>query len=394
MEPIGQQPRKPPGPGRAVPRRGRAAQAAEWIAERLILAVAVLASTAVLLIFVFVGREALPVLLGSVTTVNSSEVIRPQDIGTVSPERLRSYLGLSPAEFRSRDREALRLLLEVRAEALAEEAVASGPAPNAAALPMLFLPYRWNGYPAPAYVWQPGLWSPKYNVVPLLLGSLKVTVIAMSVAVPLALAAALHVSQLASSRFRAWAKPAVELLSGVPGVVLGSLALMAFAPVFQRLTGAPFLLNATVAGVALGFAVVPLVFSLSEDALSGVPVELTRAALALGATRWQAAWHVALPAALPGIASAVVLGFGRALGETMIVLIASGNAPILGWNPLLPVRTITATIAAELGETAFYGHHYRMLFLLGTVLFVVTFTINLAASAVFRRLRRGTEGAV
>jgi len=170
--------------------------------------------------------------------------------------------------------------------------------------------------------------------------------------------------------------------------------LMAFAPVFQRLTGAPFLLNATVAGVALGFAVVPLVFSLSEDALSGVPVELTRAALALGATRWQAAWHVALPAALPGIASAVVLGFGRALGETMIVLIASGNAPILGWNPLLPVRTITATIAAELGETAFYGHHYRMLFLLGTVLFVVTFTINLAASAVFRRLRRGTEGAV
>jgi phosphate transport system permease protein len=394
METIGQQPRKPPGPGRAVPRRGHAVQAAEWIAERLILAVAVLASTAVLLIFVFVGREALPVLLGSVTTVNSSEVIRPQDIGTVSPERLRSYLGLSPAEFRSRDLEALRLLLEVRAEAIAEEAAASGPAPNAAALPMLFLPYRWNGYPTPAYVWQPGLWSPKYNVVPLLLGSLKVTVIAMSVAVPLALAAALHVSQLASSRFRAWAKPAVELLSGVPGVVLGSLALMAFAPVFQRVSGTPFLLNATVAGVVLGVAVVPLVFSLSEDSLSGVPVELMRAALALGATRWQAAWHVALPAALPGIASAVVLGFGRALGETMIVLIASGNAPILGWNPLRPVRTITATIAAELGETAFYGHHYRMLFLLGTMLFVVTFAINLAASAVFRRLRRGTEGAV
>jgi phosphate transport system permease protein len=169
--------------------------------------------------------------------------------------------------------------------------------------------------------------------------------------------------------------------------------MLAFAPVFQAVTGTPFMLNSLVAGVALGIAVVPLVFSLAEDAISGIPPDLGRAALALGATRWQAAWHVVLPAALPGIAAAVVLGFGRALGETMIVLIASGNAPMMGWSPLLPARTLTATIAAELGETEFGGHHFRMLFLLGTLLFVVTLSINLIASAVFRRLRRRTEGS-
>jgi len=369
---------------------------ARWLdrlAEHLIRGVAFVVASVVLLIFLFVAREALPIVLGGLTTVTSTELIRPEELDSVAPERLRTYLGLGRGEMASMSRETLRLLLEVHAEALAEESVGEDAKVNALEPRLLFLPFRWSDYDHPVFVWQPGVWSPKYNVVPLLLGSLKVTGIAMAVAVPLALAAALHVSQLASRRFRDWAKPAIELLAGIPSVVLGSLAMLAFAPVFQAVTGTPFMLNSLVAGVALGIAVVPLVFSLAEDAISGIPPELGRAALALGATRWQAAWHVVLPAALPGIAAAVVLGFGRALGETMIVLIASGNAPMMGWSPLLPARTLTATIAAELGETEFGGHHFRMLFLLGTLLFVVTLSINLIASAVFRRLRRRTEGS-
>jgi phosphate transport system permease protein len=375
----------------AAPRGKRFRAVAELLAERAVFGIALASSLAVLLIFAFVGREALPVLSGRATTARP-EVIRPEEMDSVSRERLREYLGLSAAEFAAKDRSALQLLLEVKAEAAAEAGTGPDSHVNSVALPMLVKPYQWAGYDSARYVWQPGGGVPKYNIVPLLAGSLKVTLIAMLVAVPLALGAALYVSQLSGRHFALWAKPAIEMLAGVPGVVLGAFALIAFAPVFQRVTGAPFQLNAVVAGIALGIAVVPLVFSLAEDALSGVPADLTTAALALGATRWEAAWNVVFPAAAPGIGAAVLLGFGRALGETMIVLIASGNAATLGWSPLEPVRTITATIAAELGETPFGGHHYRMLFLLGTLLFVMTFAINFAARRVLSGLRRRLEG--
>lgn len=380
-------------PAPLAPRRpGRVRAIVESLVERAIFAVALGSSVAVLLIFAFIGREALPILLGRVTTARVA-VIPPSEIDTVSKERLRDYLGLTAAEFAKKDRAALQLLLEVKAEAAAEAGNGPDSDVNSAALPMLVKPHRWSGYDQPGYVWQPGGGVPKYNIVPLLVGSLKVTFIAMLVAVPLALGAALYVSQLSGRRFALWAKPAIEMLAGIPGVVLGAFALIAFAPVFQRITGTPFQLNAVVAGIALGFAVVPLVFSLAEDALSSVPADLTTAAFALGATRWEAAWNAVLPAAAPGIGAAVLLGFGRALGETMIVLIASGNAATLGWSPLDPVRTITATIAAELGETPFGGHHYRILFLLGTLLFVMTFAINFAARHVLSGLRRRLEGA-
>jgi len=364
----------------------------EWVAERILFGVAVLTSGLVLLMFLFVTREALPILLGRVSTVNSREVLRPTDLGVLPPERIRNYLELSPEEFAARSPEELRLLLEVRAEVIAEESASVGD-PNALDPALLVRPFQWAGYDKPAFVWQPGRWSPKYNLVPLVLGSLKVAAIAVALAVPLSLAAALHVSQLSSSRFQHWAKPALEMLSGVPGVVLGFLALSVVAPMFQWLTGGEFLLNAAVAGVALGFALIPQLFSLAEDALSGVPRELTRAALALGATRWQAAWRVVLPAARSGIVAAVLLAFGRAMGETMIVLIASGNAPRLDWSPWMPVRTLTATIAAELGETSFHGPHYRMLFLLGTLLFLISFGVQLMAALVVRRLQGPSGGS-
>jgi phosphate transport system permease protein len=182
------------------------------------------------------------------------------------------------------------------------------------------------------------------------------------------------------------------MLAGIPSVVLGFFALIVLATVLQQVFGYQSRLNAFVAGIALGFAIIPVVFSISEDALTSVPRSYTQAALALGASKWQAAWKVVLPAAIPGVFAAVVLGFGRAIGETMIVLMASGNASIVSWNIFESTRTITATIAAELAETVVGGIHYRVLFLLGTLLFAVTFLSNLVADLVIHRLKARLEG--
>jgi phosphate transport system permease protein len=187
-------------------------------------------------------------------------------------------------------------------------------------------------------------------------------------------------------------KPAIELLSGIPSVVLGFFALIVMASVLQSVFGYQSRLNAFVAGIALGLAIIPVVFSIAEDALTSVPRSYVQAALALGSTRWQTAWKIVLPAAMPGVFAAIVLGFGRAVGETMVVLMASGNASIMSWNPLDSTRTVTATIAAELAEAVFGGHHYRMLFMIGTLLFVVTFLSNVAGSWVMQLLKRRLEG--
>src|SRR5439155_3772166 len=149
------------------------------------------------------------------------------------------------------------------------------------------------------------------------------------------------------------------------------------ASVLQAMFGYASRLNAFVAGIALGLTVIPVIFTISEDALTSVPQSYAQAALALGAARWQVAWQIVLPAALPGVFAACVLGFGRAIGETMIVLMASGNATIVSSSIFDSCRTITATIAAELAEVVFGGNHYRILFLLGTILFAVTFARNL-----------------
>jgi len=216
--------------------------------------------------------------------------------------------------------------------------------------------------------------------------------VALLFSVPLALAAAIYVSQLASPSWKEWLKPAIELLSGVPSVVLGFFALIVMATFLQGTFGYESRLNAFVAGIALGLAVIPVVFSIAEDALTSVPRSYTQAALALGASKWQAAWQVVLPAAAPGVFAAVVLGFGRAIGETMIVLMASGNATIVSWSLFDSTRSITATIAAELAEAVFGGHHYRMLFLIGAMLFVVTFLTNLAGDLIMHRLKDRLEG--
>ncbi|HPI32447.1 MAG TPA: ABC transporter permease subunit, partial [candidate division Zixibacteria bacterium] len=169
-------------------------------------------------------------------------------------------------------------------------------------------------------------------------------------------------------------------------------ALLVLATVVQNALGLTYRLNAITAGLALGLAVIPIVFTVAEDAMTSVPQSLRDAALALGANRWQVSRTVVLPAALPGIAAGVILGFGRAIGETMIVLMASGNAAVVSLAPGDSVRTLSATIAAELAEVVFGSAHYSVLFLLGTLLFVFTFLINLGGDVALRRIRTRLQG--
>jgi phosphate transport system permease protein len=255
-------------------------------------------------------------------------------------------------------------------------------------LAKMWFAQQWPGYDGAEHIWQPVAEIPKYGVWPLLIGTLKVTAIAMVVAVPLGIAAAVFVSQYASRRVREIVKPAIELLAGIPSVVLGFFALMVMASWFQEVFGFDSRLNAVVAGVALSFAVVPVVFTVCEEALGAVPRSYVEASVALGAARWQTISKVVLPAAAPGIAAAVALGLGRAFGETMIVLMASGNAALLSANPAESVRTLSATIAAELAEVVFGGAHYTVLFALAVLLFLITFGINFVGDQTITRMKR------
>lgn len=247
----------------------------------------------------------------------------------------------------------------------------------------------WDGaYDPPAHIWQPVSPRPKYAIWPLILGTLKVTFIAMLVGVPLAVGTALYVSQFAGKRAREIIKPAIELLAAVPSVVLGFFALMVMATLLQDWLGLPSRLNALVCGLAMAIAVIPVVFTISEEAFGAVPRSFVEASTALGAARWQTVVRVVIPAASPGIAAGVALGLGRAVGETMIVLMASGNASIVSLSLTDSVRTLSATIAAELAEVVFGGPHYTVLFFLGAFLFLVTGVINLCGDVIITRMKR------
>ena len=333
----------------------------------------------------------------------------------------------------------------------------------------LFLPVRYEGFTKPELTWQSTggteSYESKLSLVPLLVGTLKGAFYALLFSGPVALAAALFVSQFAPQRLRQLAKPVVELMAALPSVVVGFLAALLFAPLLQRhivgtlallvliptvvvaaaaaweavpagwrrrstgwrelglvgvlLTGVTIVCfafegvleralfagdfkgwllaaagitydqrNAVVVGFALGFAVIPIIFTLAEDAFSNVPPSLISASLALGATRWQAARTVAIPAASPGLFAAVMTGFGRAVGETMIVLMATGNTPILSFSPYNGMRTMSACIAVEMPEAPYGGTLYRVLILTALLLFLVTFVLNTAAVVVAARLRK------
>ncbi len=240
-------------------------------------------------------------------------------------------------------------------------------------------------------------WYPTFDLfglTPLLLGSLLVTVVAIVIALPLGVASAVFVREVAPPWVRDLLKPLIEVLAGIPSVVLGFFGLTTLAPLVRVYLGAPTGLTAFTGALLLGYMALPTIISVAEDALDAVPKSYRDASLAMGATRWQTIWMVVVPAAKAGIVTAVMLGMGRAIGETMAVMMVTGNAARLPleWDAVLrPVRTMTATIAAEMGEVAQGSTHYHVLFGAGIVLFVLTFLINLAvASALFQK--RGGRG--
>ena len=365
---------------------------AEWLIERAIFLVALSTILVVFLIFAFVAREALPVIFRQTNNIHSQTPVTAAQIATMPPAELAKYLGVTTAELQGYDAETVRTLVELKAEELKQN-IGPDSRINTTSWGWLLRARQWVGYDQPVYIWQPVSDIPKYNIIPLFVGSLKATLVALIFSVPLGVGAAIYVSQLARPRVREIIKPTIELLAGIPSVVLGFFALLVLASILQGLFHYESRLNAVVAGIALGLTVIPVVFTISEDALTTVPRGYGQAALALGAAPWQVAWQIVLPAALPGVFAACVLGFGRAIGETLIVLMASGNASIMSASILDSCRTITATIAAELAEVVFGGDHYRILFLLGALLFAVTFATNLVGDVVVHRLKRKLEGA-
>ncbi len=243
-----------------------------------------------------------------------------------------------------------------------------------------------------SFAWQPISKKPKYSLLPLLVGTLKVSLVALLIALPIAVGAAIFTSEFAPQGVREVIKPAVELLAGIPSVVIGFFALMVLATWLQDAFGFIIRLNAVTAGIGLALAVIPIVYTVAEDALSAVPQAFRDGSLALGANRWQTAWRVTLKAAAPGVFAACVLGTGRAVGETMIVLMASGNAATTSPDPTESLRTFSASIAAELGEAPHGSPHYHVLFFIGAILFVLTFFLNLAGQAWVGRLHRKLKG--
>jgi phosphate transport system permease protein len=231
-----------------------------------------------------------------------------------------------------------------------------------------------------------------FGILPLIGGSILVTIGATLVAVPIGLGTAIFIAEVAPRWLREILKPFVELLGGLPSVLLGFLGILVIAPLIRTTLNLPTGLTAFTGSLLLGGIAIPTIVSVAEDALDAVPRTYRDAALAMGATDWQTIWRVTLPAARSGVLTAVMLGIGRALGETMTVMMVTGNAPVLPLNPLAlfqPARTMTATIAAEMGEVASGSVHYHSLFLIGIVLFLISLLINLvAASVVFRQRKR------
>jgi phosphate transport system permease protein len=231
-------------------------------------------------------------------------------------------------------------------------------------------------------------WYPNedlFGTLPLILGSLLVTVGAVIIALPLGLATAIFIRELAPDWLREILKPLIEILAGIPSVVLGFLGMVAIAPLMRESLNIPTGLTAFTGSLMLAYMALPTIISVAEDAIDAVPKGYRDGALAMGATHWQTIWRVVMPAARSGVIIAVMLGIGRAIGETMAVMMVTGNAARIPreWYALfLPARTMTATIAAEMGEVAQGSTHYHVLFAVGILLFVVTFIINAIASAV------------
>lgn len=223
-----------------------------------------------------------------------------------------------------------------------------------------------------------------FGIIPLLTGSLLVTALAVLFLIPFGVLGALFIAEIARNREREILKPFIELLAAIPSVVIGFWGLVFLGPLIKDIFNLPSGLTALNGALLLALMAIPTVVSISEDAIRSVPQSYKEASLALGASPLQTSWRVTLPAALPGIIAALMLGLGRVVGETMVVLMVTGNAAIITLNPLESVRTMTATVAAEMGEVAFGSNHYQALFWVGIVLLLLTFIINMVAQRILR----------
>jgi len=230
----------------------------------------------------------------------------------------------------------------------------------------------------------------RYGALALIAGTFSVTVLAMAIAVPFGLGAAIFVSEFCPRRMKETLKILIEMLAAIPSVVWGFIGLTIMNSLIIRVFDAPIGLTVLNGGLILAMMSVPIIVSIGEDALKAVPDTYREAAMALGATRWQVTYRVLLPAARNGLLAAVLLGVGRAVGETMAVLMATGHAVRIPASLLDPVRTLTATIAAELGEAAVHSDHYQVLFIIGILLFVITFVINLLADLIVKGIRKSS----
>lgn len=229
--------------------------------------------------------------------------------------------------------------------------------------------------------------SPLFGVLPLILGTLLVSIFAILIALPLGLGVAIYLSELANERIRKIMKPTIELLAGIPSVVYGFFGLVVIVPMVQNFFNLPVGETAFTGSLILAIMALPTIITIAEDSMRNTPRTLREASLALAATKWQTIYRVVIPYAKSGISTAVVLGIGRAIGETMAVLMVTGNAAIIPTSLFMPIRTIPATIAAELGEAPAGGAHYQSLFLLGCILFIITMIISVSAEVLSKQQR-------
>jgi phosphate transport system permease protein len=324
----------------------------DWFAEKAIKTVAFLSIAVVILIFIFVFREAFPIFRMDKKTTAPTETLVQESYGGAGTENSNIKIADNQVDNTNKKQE-------------------SSEKPSSSLL---------------SNTWMPVSDNPRYGLWPLFLGTLKVTVIALLFAAPLSILAAIYTSMFAKPRLREIIKPVIELLAGFPSVVIGFFALMVMATVFQNIFGYASRLNAFVGGIAMGLAAIPIIYTLTEDALTAIPKTFIEASLGLGASRRQTAFYVILPAAVPGIFAAVVLGLGRIFGETMIALMATGNAAMISMNPFDSVRTLSATIGAEMAEVVFGDTHYNVLFLIGSLLFIFTFALNALAEFYFKNV--------
>ncbi len=355
----------------------------DYLAEKMIKGVAFLSITIIALIFVFVFREAFPIFETShpraKTELASTDNLVQETYGEVvdnptgSSEVQETYGEVTDPANSPETQETYGEVVDTTAQSKTSEKTykvssGSGIDENRAALKTLI-----------GKEWVPVSEKPRYGILALIIGTFKITIISILFAAPIAILAALYTASFAGKKMKEFIKPAIELLAGFPSVVIGFFALMVLATFLQNVFQYDTRLNAFVGGIAMGIAAIPIIFTITEDALTAVPKTYNEASLALGASKWQTAFFVILPAATPGIFAAILLGIGRVFGETMIALMATGNAPLIGANPFESVRTLAATIGAEMAEVVFGDTHYNVLFLIGSLLFVFTFAINAIA---------------